>query len=59
MKNKLILFSIAIIGSFACWQIIDFFIVELPLWKYILIETIIVITKMFYDTEKIRLNGQK
>lgn len=57
MKNKLILFSIAIIGSFACWQIIDFLIIELPLWKYILIETIIVITKMFYDKEKSRLNG--
>ena len=58
MKNKLNLFSIASIGSFACWPIIDFLIVELPLWKYILIETIIVITKMFYDKERFRLNGQ-
>jgi hypothetical protein len=38
MKNKIHLTIIAHIGSFLCWQIIDIFIVDFSLWKYLLIE---------------------
>jgi hypothetical protein len=57
MKNKVILSTIAILGSFICWAIIDMLIVELPIWKYLIIETLIIITKMLYEKEKKRLTG--
>jgi uncharacterized membrane protein len=55
MKYKMLLWVFAIIGSVVCWIIIDFFIVELSFWKYLLIETIIILTKMLYEKEKTRL----
>jgi len=55
MKNKSTLVLIAIIGSVVCWIIIDFFIVDLSFWKYLLIETLIILTKMLYEKEKTRL----
>ena len=55
MKYKMLLWVFAIIGSVVCWIIIDFFIVDLSFWKYLLIETLIILTKMLYEKEKIRL----
>jgi uncharacterized membrane protein len=55
MKYKMLLWVFAIIGSVVCWIIIDFFIVDLTFWKYLLIETIIILTKMLYEKEKTRL----
>jgi hypothetical protein len=55
MKNKSTLVLIAIVGSVVCWIIIDFFIVDLSFWKYLIIETIIILTKMLYEKEKTRL----
>jgi len=55
MKFKMLLWVFAIIGSVVCWIIIDFFIVELSFWKYLLIETLIILTKMLYEKEKTRL----
>jgi uncharacterized membrane protein len=55
MKNKSTLVLIAIVGSVVCWIIIDFFIVDLSFWKYLLIETLIILTKMLYEKEKTRL----
>jgi hypothetical protein len=57
MKIKLTLFIYAVIGSATTWIIIDRFIVKLPIWKYLIIETLIVLTKMLYEKEKKRLNG--
>jgi hypothetical protein len=44
-------------GSIICWKIIDLFIVELPVWKYLIIETLILMSKMLYEKEKKRLAG--
>jgi uncharacterized membrane protein len=55
MKYKMLLWVFAIIGSVVCWIIIDFFIVNLSFWKYLLIETLIILTKMLYEKEKTRL----
>jgi len=55
MKYKMLLWVFAIVGSVVCWIIIDFFIVELSFWKYLIIETIIILTKMLYEKEKTRL----
>jgi hypothetical protein len=57
MKIKLTLLIYAVIGSVTTWIIIDRFIVKLPIWKYLIIETLIVLTKMLYEKEKKRLNG--
>ncbi len=58
MKNKLLLIVFAVIGSLTTWVIINYLLVELPIWKYLIIETIIVITKMLYEKEKKRLIGK-
>ena len=55
MKCKMLLWVFAIVGSLGCWIIIDFFIVDLSFWKYLLIETLIILTKMLYEKEKTRL----
>ena len=55
MKYKMLLGVFAIVGSVVCWIIIDFFIVDLSFWKYLLIETLIILTKMLYEKEKTRL----
>ncbi len=55
MKFKMLLWVFAIVGSVVCWIIIDFFIVDLSFWKYLLIETLIILTKMLYEKEKTRL----
>lgn len=47
----------AILGSFICWAIIDMLIVELSIWKYLIIETLIILSKMLYEKEKTRLTG--
>ena len=55
MKYKMLLWVFAIVGSVVCWIIIDFLIVNLSFWKYLLIETLIILTKMLYEKEKTRL----
>ena len=57
MKNKLLLSIYAVIGSLTIWIVIDVFLVPMPLWKYLIIETMFVLTKMLYEKEKKRLNG--
>lgn len=56
MENKIILFSLAILGTITCWTIVHFLIIKLPFWKYFIIEVLIVITKMLYEREKKRLS---
>jgi hypothetical protein len=58
MKIKFLLILFAVIGSLTTWVIINYLLVELPIWKYLIIETIIVITKMLYEKEKKRLVGK-
>ena len=58
MKNKLLLIVFAVIGSLITWLIINYLLIELPIWKYLIIETIIVITKTLYEKEKKRLIGK-
>ena len=58
MKNKIHLIIIAFIGSVFCWQVIDIFIIELSIWKYLLIELLMVVTKFFYEKEKKRLDSK-
>ncbi len=58
MKNKLLLLVFAVIGSLTSWLIINSMLVELPIGTYLIIETIIVITKMLYEKEKKRLLGK-
>jgi hypothetical protein len=55
MKNKIILLILAVLGSLTCWIIIDLFVVELQIWQYLLIESLIVLSKMLYEKEKKRL----
>jgi hypothetical protein len=57
MKNKLLLLIYAVIGTITTWIVIDIFLVSMPLWKYLIIETMFVLTKMLYEREKKRLNG--
>jgi hypothetical protein len=57
MKNKLLLSIYAVIGTLTTWIVIDVFLVPMPLWKYLIIETMFVLTKMLYEREKKRLNG--
>jgi hypothetical protein len=58
MNIRLNLLFVAVIGSIVCWLFINFFIVALPLWKYLIIETLIVITKMIYEKEKMRITNK-
>ena len=55
MKNKIILLILSVLGSLTCWIIIDLFVVELQIWQYLLIESLIVLSKMLYEKEKKRL----
>ena len=57
MKNKLLLLIYALIGTITTWIVIDVFLVSMPLWKYLIIETLFVLKKMLYEKEKKRLNG--
>lgn len=57
MKNKLLLLIYAVIGTITTWIVINVFLVSMPLWKYLIIETLFVLTKMLYEKEKKRLNG--
>jgi hypothetical protein len=57
MKNKLLLLIYAVIGTLTTWIVINVFLVSIPLWKYLIIETLFVLTKMLYEKEKKRLNG--
>jgi hypothetical protein len=47
-----------VIGSLTSWLIINSMLVELSIGTYLIIETIIVITKMLYEKEKKRLLGK-
>jgi hypothetical protein len=58
MKNKLLLLIYAVIGTITTWIVIDVFLVPMPLWKYLIIETLFVLTKMIYEKEKERLDNK-
>lgn len=58
MQKKYVLILFAIVGSFTTWVIINFLLVPMPLWKYLIIETIIVLTKLLYEKEKERLENK-
>jgi len=61
MKNKksLHLLLVAILGTILTWVVIDKLIISMPIWKYLIIETIIVVMKMLYEKEKTRLEAKK
>ena len=59
MKNKLLLLIYAVIGTITTWIVIDVFLVPMPLWKYLIIETLFVLTKMIYEKEKERLDNKE
>lgn len=50
-------FFIGLVFSVVNWILIDQFLVELPLWKYIIIELFLVISMKFYifTTRKMNL----
>lgn len=43
---------IAIVGSMFCFTIIDYFIVEINVWQYIIIEFLMSIVHSFYNYAK-------
>lgn len=57
MKNKLLLSIYAVIGTLTTWIVIDVFLVPMTLWKYLIIETMFVLTKILYEKEKKRLTA--
>lgn len=48
---------ISLVFSFFNWMLIDWLIVELPFWKYIIIELFLVVSMKFYifTTRKMKL----
>lgn len=48
---------ISIVFTVLNWIVIDFFIVDLPLWRYLIIELFLVISLKFYTftTRKLKL----
>jgi len=57
-KKSLHLMIVAILGSLLSWLAIDLLIVSIPIWKYLIIETIIVVMKMLYEKERARLEAK-
>lgn len=55
-KIRFHLISLAIIGSFLSWTVIHLWVIEISLWKYLIIETIIISMKMLYEKEKNRVS---
>jgi Ca2+-dependent lipid-binding protein len=55
-KTRFHLISLAIIGSLLSWTAIHLWIVEISLWNYLLVETIIISMKMLYEKEKKRVS---
>jgi Ca2+-dependent lipid-binding protein len=54
-KTRFHLISLAIIGSLLSWTAIHLWIVQISLWNYLLVETIIISMKMLYEQEKKRV----
>jgi len=50
--TNLKMLMIAIVGSMFCFTIIDYFIVEINVWQYIIIEFLMSIVHSFYNYVK-------
>ena len=57
MLYRIKLLVIAILGSLVSWKVVDFLLIALPLWKYLIIEGIVLLSKTVYEKEKKRLNS--
>jgi hypothetical protein len=57
MRNRIKLLVVVILGSLVSWKVVDLFLIDLPLWKYLIIEGIILLSKTIYEKEKKRLNS--
>ena len=55
-KTRFQLISLAIFGSLLSWTAIHLWIVEISLWNYLVVETIIISMKMLYEKEKKRVS---
>jgi hypothetical protein len=57
MLNRIKLIVVAILGSLVSWKVVDLFLINLPLWKYLIIEGIVLLSKTVYEKEKKRLSS--
>jgi hypothetical protein len=57
MQNRIKLLVIAILGSLVSWKVVDLLLIALPLWKYLIIEGIVLLSKTVYEKEKKRLSS--
>ena len=58
VKRSFHLFALAILGSVVSWLLINKLIITISFWKYLLVETIIIVSKMIYEKEKERLDNK-
>jgi hypothetical protein len=58
VKRSFHLFALAILGSVVSWLLINKLIITISFWKYLLVETIIIVSKMIYEKEKARLDNK-
>jgi uncharacterized membrane protein len=58
VKRSIHLFTLAILGSVVSWLLINKLIITISFWKYLLVETIIIVSKMIYEKEKERLDNK-
>jgi uncharacterized membrane protein len=58
IKRSIQIFALAILGSVVSWLLINKLIITISFWKYLLVETIIIVSKMIYEKEKERLDNK-
>jgi hypothetical protein len=57
MLNRIKLLVVSILGSLVSWKVVDLLLIALPLWKYLIIEGIVLLSKTVYEKEKKRLSS--
>ena len=50
--TNLKLTMIAVVGSLFCYTVIDYFIVSMSFWQYLIIEVIMAVVHSFYNYAK-------
>ncbi len=58
LKRYTHLLALAILGSVVSWLLINKQIIEISFWRYLLVETIIIVSKMIYEKEKERFDNK-
>jgi uncharacterized membrane protein len=58
IKRSIHILALAILGSVVSWLLINKLIITISFWKYLLVETIIIVSKMIYEKEKERLDNK-